>query len=124
MKNTRAFRVKMAKIGDIIIELPWPKGPRGGTSWKTVRKMIWKKYHIDIDADNKSDNYGDIFHNQDLRSIMGFVDDWGDPFLLIISGRYFAGGNDYEGKWKYDENYGETYWKNLFDDAITVKVYS
>jgi hypothetical protein len=112
----------LAKAGDVLIELPWPKGPRGGTSWKTVKKMLSEKYHIDIDADGKSDNYGDIFYNQDLRSIMGYVEDWGDPFILIIDARFFAGGTDYEGKWKYDEGFGETYWKNMLDDAISAKL--
>ena len=113
----------MARIGDIIVELPHPKGPRGGTSWKSVRKAIWNKYHIDIDDHSTSDNYGDLFYNQDLRSIMGHVDDWGDPLYLIVSGRYFA-GTDSRGEWQYDEGFGETYWKNLLDDAITVREYN
>ena len=41
-----------------------------------LHKYLWDNFHIDLDTDSESDNYYDLFYNQDLRSMMGFMRDW------------------------------------------------
>lgn len=122
MKNDRALREKLARAGDLRVVIPYPKGPRGGTSQKAMLRGMARRYHIDIDFDRESDYYEDLFYNADLRSIMGHVEEWLDNLVLIVNGQWYAGGSDYAGKWSYDEGFGETYWKNLLDDAISVEI--
>ena len=86
-----------------------------------MNRGMWRRYHFRVDTDPKSDYEGHIFYNQDLRSIMGVTEDWSaDTLELVIWPRYYAGA--WGSKRLYDEEWGETYWKNLLDDAISAKV--
>jgi len=69
-----------------------------------------------------SDYEHHLFYNHDLRSIMGYTEDYDDPMVLEVNPRYYAGGTNYKGEWEYDPGFGETYWKNLLDDAVEVDV--
>jgi hypothetical protein len=120
MKNNRALREKLAFAREVRIVIPRPKGPRGGESDKAMNRGMWLRYHFDIDIDRRSDYEGHLFYNADLRSIMGAVEDWfGDTISMIIQPRYYA--CKWGDKREYDEEWGETYWKNLLDDAISAK---
>jgi len=57
---------------------------------KDIQKYMWKKYHIDIDIDSESDNYTEMFYNQDLRSLMGFVWEFDNPLTVVIWPEYYA----------------------------------
>ena len=121
MKNTRALREKLAFAREVVVTIPRPKGPRGGESDESMNRGMWKRYHFYADTDPKSEYEGHLFYNQDLRSIMGEVEDFcGDTLVLHITPRYYARMWGEEGK--YNEDYGETYWKNLLDDAISAKI--
>jgi len=122
MKNTRALRESLAMKNEVIIEVPWPKGPRGGTSIEAMKRGLRARYGLFIDTDPNSEYEGCVFYNGDLRSITGNVIeglDFGGTLLLSISPRWFA--CKWGDKREYDEQYGETYWKNLLNDAISVK---
>lgn len=120
MKNTRKLREKLAFANEVRIVIPRPNGPRGGETDEAMNRGMWRRYHFTIDIDRNSDYEGHIFYNQDLRSIMGTVEEWcGDHILLIVQPRYYAREWGREGA--YDEKWGENYWKNLLDDALSAK---
>jgi len=121
MKNTRKLREKLAFAREVRIVIPRPKGPRGGETDEAMNRTMLRRYHFEIDIDRHSDYEGHIFYNADLRSIMGEVEDWwGGHIVMVVSPRYYARQWGPEGA--YDEEWGETYWKNLLDDAISAEV--
>ena len=50
--------------------------PDNVKTWKDLQKHLWDRYHLDVDLDPESDNYLDVFHNYDLRSFCGWLQDF------------------------------------------------
>jgi hypothetical protein len=120
MKNTRALREKLAFAREVKVVIPRPKGPRGGEGDEAMNRGMFRRYHFYADTDRHSEMEGALFYNQDMRSWMGEVEDFcGDTLVLFVHPRYYARQWGKEGA--YDEKWGETYWKNLLDDAISAK---
>ena len=65
------------------------KIPNNIDTYKKLSKHLWKTYNIDVDL--SEDNYGDLFWNPDLRSFMGWVEDFGGGWAsLRILPKYYS----------------------------------
>jgi len=68
----------------------------------------WNEYYFEIEFDEDSDHYGDVFYNADLRSWMGSIS--GDCEVLRLVPEHYAKG------WE------DTYWKKLIEDNEILEV--
>lgn len=80
--------------------------PYDGNTLEGLNKFL-KRYHLDLDIDEESEYYEDLFYNADLRSFCG----WSEEFnQLRMFPKYYAQG------WE------DTYWKKLVDEATDFQV--
>ena len=93
----------MSEIPDeVLITIPEPENG----SDESLKESL-KKYHLDLDIDPDSEDYLNLYYNQDLRSFCG----WSEEFnTLRMFPEYYAKG------WE------DTYWKKLKDEALEFEV--
>ncbi len=86
---------------EILITVPYD-----GNTLEGLNKFL-KRYHLDLDIDEESDYYEDLFYNADLRSFCG----WSEEFnQLRMFPEYYA------------EGWEDSYWGRLKSEAIEFKV--
>ena len=77
---------------EIVLEVPIPDDI-SCHDFEAVSDYIYKTYRMDIEVDEKSDYFEQIFYNSDLRSFMGLVLDW-CPLTLVLHPQYYASNLD------------------------------
>jgi hypothetical protein len=82
--------------------------------YEKVADYMYQTYHIDIDVDEESDYFENLFFNQDLRSQMGWVMNW-CPLTLYIKPQYFASNLD------RPDDYWTKKWKLLIENSLIME---
>ena len=94
MKLTENQIKKYANAKELKIEMP-----------KTITNRILKKYHLNMGL-AEEDIEGDLFYNDDLRSICGYCD---DDRIMYLDPYYYA------------KMFPE-YFEKLLNDAVSVEI--
>ena len=81
---------------------------------EAVADYMYQKYHIDIEVDEESDYFENLFYNQDLRSRMGLVLNW-CPLTLWIEPQYFASNLD------NPDDFWTKRWRLLIKDSLIME---
>ena len=76
--------------------------PYEGSDLEGLSKFL-RRYHLDLDTDEESEEFLDLFYNSDLRSFCGWSEDFNQLRMFPV---HFARG------WE------DTYWKQLKDEAL------
>ena len=79
---------RVGKIEDITLTLRLPERI---DNWNKLSEYLWKVYNIDVDLSDE--HFGELFWNPDLRSIMGYVEDFTpstQSVRLFVTSEYYA----------------------------------
>jgi len=106
---------KWGRIENVHIVLPVESD-----SYEGIARELNKKYGLDLDTDEESDYYENLFYGADLRSICGTLWEVDEGTVsLIMQPRYWA-GNWGEGEFTLDTmSYGNN-WRKMLADAESV----
>lgn len=98
------YKEEYAKAGELEITLK--DGILEGSD-KKINRTLMKRYHLEADMDDKSDEHLNLFYNTDLRSLSGII--WDFPDTIFLWPKYYVPGF-------------EDYFKRLIEDAERVEV--